>query len=63
MVRACRYVDLGNCNSYVLVWFGMLPMQLVMSSLAVISCFMVTPVDPSPRQLYHHQCLQEVGTL
>ncbi|GAB4816055.1 hypothetical protein N2152v2_003101 [Parachlorella kessleri] len=55
------YIHLGNCNSYVLVWFGMLPMQLTMTSLAVISCVMVTPVDPSPRQLYHHQCLQEVA--
>ncbi|GAB4816054.1 hypothetical protein N2152v2_003100 [Parachlorella kessleri] len=55
------FVHLGNCNSYVLVWFGMLPMQLSMTSLAVISCVMVTPVDPSPDQVHHHQCLQEVA--
>ncbi len=56
----CRFVHAGPCNSYVLAWYGMLPMQLAMSSLAVINAVMVCPVDPSPRQLYHHQCLQEV---
>ncbi|GAB4816056.1 hypothetical protein N2152v2_003102 [Parachlorella kessleri] len=54
------FVHAGTCNSYVLAWYGMLPMQLAMSSLAVINAVMVCPVDPSPRQLYHHQCLQEV---
>ena len=60
---ACRFIRTGTCNSYILTWFGLLPMQLSMTSMAVINVIMVAPVDPSPRQLYHHLCLQEVTTL
>jgi hypothetical protein len=59
----CRYVGITRCNSYILVWFGLLPMQLSMSCIVVLTAAISIPVEPSSRQLYLHECLQEVSAM
>ena len=43
-----------------LMWMGMLPMQLSQSAFAVVLSVITMPVDPSPRQMQLHLSLQEV---
>jgi hypothetical protein len=60
MPRGHRYVDIEECNNYIMNWFGLLPMQLSQTTIVVFNAVHTIPVDPAPRALRLHQFLQHI---
>ncbi|PSC75484.1 alpha beta-hydrolase [Micractinium conductrix] len=57
------YVSQQNCTSYILTWLGLTPMQIVMTSLAILNTWSVLPSDPGRRQRDLHVWLQDFAWL
>lgn len=55
----CR-VDIGTCSTTIIGWFGMTPMQMSMSTIAVLAAITAMPIEPTPRQRLLHDSLQQV---
>jgi hypothetical protein len=53
-----RFPKLYICNSWVLTWFGITPMQLVASIMVALTAVLYCPITPSRKQQELHEWLQ-----